>query len=94
VTRIKVPVAEADVDAPDQPPAGLEVLQPADGQGPTGSADGDRAAASELRPVDGLAQNLPVQLTSFVFTALGTGRSGCSGPTTCSQSASGRFAPS
>jgi len=66
VTRIKVPVAQVDVDTSGQSPAGLEVLQPADGQGPPGSAGGDRVAASELRPVDGLAHNLPVQLTSFV----------------------------
>src|SRR5262245_59009877 len=58
VTRIKVPLTQVDVDKSGQLPAGLEVLQLADGQGPPGSAGGDRVAASELRPDDGLAHNL------------------------------------
>ena len=66
MTRIKVPLTQVDVDTSGQSPAGLEVLQPADGQEPPRSADSDRAAASELRRVDGLAHNPPVQLTSFV----------------------------
>jgi len=67
VTRIKVPLAQAGLDAPGQSSAGGEMLQLPAAEGPVRPANGDGAAAEFALPTSGdFAHNLPAQLTSFV----------------------------
>ena len=69
-TTDKAPVTEAGVDMPAQLVTGAAMVPPADTRRPASSwernVDPVSAAGTGPRPLDHIAHNLPVQLTSFV----------------------------